>query len=233
MTGKIITVEGLDGSGKSTQIELLINRLNELNVKHQFIHFPMLNQGTYGNLIAEYLRGEFGPIESVHPKLVALLFAEDRNEHRDTLNNWLEEGYLVVMDRYVHSNIAFQCAKTKSPADKKELKEWILDFEFVHNQLPRPDISFFLNVPFHHIERSLNSSRTGSDRDYLNGKSDIHEDSLELQRNVYTEYLRLLKQQENFHEIECFGENAGWLSPENIHQAIFQQIESLGFLRGS
>ncbi len=227
MRGKIITIEGLDGSGKSTQIDLLVNKLNELGVKHKFIHFPMLNKGEYGKLIAEYLRGELGSLENVHPKLVALLFAEDRNEHKSLLEEWLQEGYLVIMDRYVNSNIAFQCAKTRDQQDKDELKRWIYDFEFGHNQLPSPDLSIFLNVPFSHIENSLNSARTGADRDYLNGKVDIHEDSLELQRNVYHEYLNLLQEQANFYEVDCFGHDGHWMSKTAIHQAILEKIHLL------
>lgn len=227
MKGKIITIEGLDGSGKSTQIDLLTKRLNRLGIAHKFIHFPMLNKGKYGELIAEYLRGELGALDQVHPKLVALLFAEDRNEHKSLLNQWLDEGYLIIMDRYVHSNIAFQCAKTREQSKKTELKHWILDFEFKHNKLPLPDLSFFLNVPFSHIEKSLKNSRTGQDRDYLNGKTDIHEDSLELQKNVYQEYLNMLKEQENFYEINCFGNDAEWLAQDVIHETIFKQIQEL------
>ena len=227
MEGKIITIEGLDGAGKTTQIELLTNKLNLLNIKHKFIHFPMLNKGLYGKLIAEYLRGEFGSVENVHPKLVALLFAEDRNEHKNQLREWLNEGYLIIMDRYVHSNIAFQCAKTYNIKEKIDLKNWILDFEFRHNELPQPNISFFLNVPFKFIEQSLKNSRVGIDRDYLNGKTDIHEDSLDLQKKVYDEYLNLIEEQSNFFEIKCFSNESKWLSAEEIHQTIIRKIELL------
>lgn len=231
MTGKIITIEGLDGSGKSTQIELLTNRLDELKIEYRFIHFPMLNKGYYGNLIAQYLRGELGPLENVHPKLVALLFAEDRAEHKHKLMEWLDAGKLVILDRYVNSNIAFQCAKTDDSAEKTALKEWINDFEFKHNALPQPDTSFFLNVPFHHIERSLGSTRAGEDRDYLNGKKDIHEDSLDLQRKVYAEYLQMLSEQDNFHEVDCVDDRQQWLPAHEIHHNIITQIEQLGYLR--
>lgn len=226
MTGKIITIEGLDGAGKSTQIELLVKQLKFSGIKHKFIHFPMLNKGEYGKLIAQYLRGEFGSLDVVHPKLVALLFAEDRNEHKQKLLDWLNEGYLIVMDRFVNSNIAFQCAKTKNPEEKLKLKNWILNFEFGHNQLPKPDLSFFLNVPFEVIENSLKKSRTGADRTYLNGKKDIHEDSIELQRNVFQEYMAMLDEQPDFCEIKCFNENSEWLKPEEIHQSIIQKIEN-------
>lgn len=227
MAGKIVTIEGLDGAGKSTQIELLTNRLNSNGIKHKFIHFPMLNNGIYGELIAEFLRGEFGSLDHVHPKLVALLFAEDRNEHKNQLKQWLAEDYLVIMDRYVHSNIAFQCAKLENKNDKVELKKWILDFEFNHNELPQPHLSFFLDVPFNHIEQSLKKARTGSDRDYLNGKEDIHESSLELQKNVLKEYRDLLKEEPQFYEIKCFDNNSEWLTPEEIHNSIFDKIKDL------
>ncbi len=224
MAGKIITIEGLDGAGKSTQIKLLTDRLIENNIKHKFIHFPMLNKGVYGNLIAAYLRGEFGSLDDVHPKLVALLFAEDRNEHKGILKQWIQEDYLIIMDRYVHSNIAFQCAKIKNQEAKIKLKNWILDFEFNHNDLPHPDLSFFLDVPFHYIERSLKKSRTGTDRAYLNGKTDIHEDSLDLQRNVLQEYRDLIAEESNFYTISCFSSLEEWLSPEEIHKSIFDKI---------
>lgn len=225
MKGKIITIEGLDGAGKSTQINLLTGKLNQLGIKHKFIHFPMLNQGVYGSLVAEFLRGEFGSLENVHPKLVALLFAEDRNEHQHKLNQWIEEGYLVILDRYVKSNIAFQCAKLSDESEKKALKKWILEFEFEFHQLPKPEASFFLNVPMQQIEKSLATDRVGADRDYLNGKTDIHEDSLDFQKNVLAEYLKLLQSDGNFHEVKCFSEAEEWLSPEEIHQSIFEKID--------
>lgn len=220
MAGKIITIEGLDGSGKSTQVDLLLQYLKQNNIKHQFIHYPMLNQGRYGELIAEYLRGEFGAIDQVHPKLVALLFAADRKEHNAQILKWLEYDYLIVMDRYVNSNIAFQCAKTKNEKEKKALKAWILDFEFNFNQLPKPSKSVFLNVPFHFVEQSLKTQRTGNDRDYLNGKKDIHENDLNFQRKVYEEYLNMLEEQDQFIAINCMSSEGKWLEREKIHQAI-------------
>ncbi|HLS31099.1 MAG TPA: dTMP kinase [Flavobacteriaceae bacterium] len=225
MKGKIITIEGLDGAGKSTQIELLTDRLTQLGIRHKFIHFPMLNQGVYGSLVAEFLRGEFGSLENVHPKLVALLFAEDRNEHKHKIEEWLAEGYLVILDRYVKSNIAFQCAKLSDETEKKALKEWILAFEFEFHKLPKPEISFFLNVPMQQIETSLKNIRIGEDRDYLEGKTDIHEDSVDFQKKVLAEYLKLLRSDANFYEVKCFSETEEWFSPEEIHQTIFEKID--------
>jgi len=225
MQGKFYVIEGLDGCGKSTQLELLKGLCNKQEVAYKFIHFPMLNQGVYGTLIAEFLRGEFGTLEQVHPKLVALLFAGDRMEHIGTINKWLEEGYCVLADRYVYSNIAFQCAKLTDEEEKAQLKAWILDYEFNINRLPRPDKSFFLNVPFSHVEKSLSNARTGNDRDYLNGKQDIHEASLNFQRGVYNEYCKLLTEQDDLLQIDCFDSNGNFLPKEEIHQKIAETIK--------
>lgn len=123
MQGKIITIEGLDGAGKSTQIKLLTDRLTKMGIAYKFIHFPLMEKGVYGELVAEFLRGEFGALKNVHPKLVALLFAENRKEHIHKIKQWLAEGYLVILDRYVKSNIAFQCAKIEEEFEKEQLKK--------------------------------------------------------------------------------------------------------------
>ena len=99
MKGKFWVIEGLDGCGKTTQMECLKQALEKRNIPYKYIHFPMLNKGVYGELVAEFLRGEYGTVEGVHPKLVALLFANDRMEHISTIIDWLEEGYYVIADR--------------------------------------------------------------------------------------------------------------------------------------
>ncbi|MDR0892734.1 MAG: thymidylate kinase [Mediterranea sp.] len=225
MKGRFWVIEGLDGCGKSTQLELLKATLTERERPFKYIHFPMLNKGIYGTLVAEFLRGEYGPLEAVHPKLVALLFANDREEHAHTIRRWLDEGYDVLADRYVYSNIAFQCAKLASAEERERLKKWILDFEFGTNALPRPDKSFFLNVPFSFIERSLSQKRVGEDRDYLNGKEDIHEQSLDLQRHVYEVYCSLLKEREDLVGIDCFDAEHRFLPKEEIHRLIVGKLK--------
>jgi len=224
MQGKIIVIEGLDGAGKSTQIELLKSKLEAIGIDYKYIHFPMLNQGRYGELIAEFLRGEYGALNDVHPKLVAVLFANDRKEHIEKVNQWLHEGCFVLMDRYVNSNIAFQCAKIADESEKEKLKRWILDFEFNYNQLPLPYLSFFLNVSLDSIRKSLSKTRNGNERDYLNGKQDIHEESLTLQKKVHEEYLKMLTEQKNFIPIDCCDEKNQLLSPEHINSMILNKL---------
>ncbi len=225
MKGKFIVIEGVDGCGKSTQLSLMSQTYEKMGVLCKYIHFPMLNQGLYGTMVAEFLRGEYGSIDQVHPKLVALLFANDRMEHIATINEWLDKGYVVLADRFVYSNIAYQCAKLKSAEEKQLLKQWILQYEFEHNRLPVPDCSFFLNVPFSFVKKTLEANREGEERAYLNGKQDIHEQSMDFQKQVYDEYQKLIEEQPTFINIECFNSKGEFLPKETIHQMMMNHLK--------
>ncbi|EAY28246.1 dTMP kinase [Microscilla marina] len=224
---KFIVIEGLDGSGKSTQLKLITAHLQNAGIKYQHIHFPVMGEGYYGQLTAEFLRGDLGALDQVHPKIAALIFAGNRVEHLEQINQWLADGYVVIADRYVNSNIAFQCAKFDNQTEKDTLKKWILEFEYEFNLLPRPASSLFLDVPFASIKKSLTNQREGDDRAYLQGKSDIHEDSLDLQEKVRQEYLQMVKEQPDFHLIKCSDEKGNYLPPEQIHAEIKARFDQL------
>ncbi|MCK4746178.1 MAG: thymidylate kinase, partial [Bacteroidales bacterium] len=181
---RFIVIEGLDGSGKSTQINLLLKYLEDRATPFEYLHFPRTDDGYYGDLVARFLRGDLGPLESVHPYLVALIYAGNRYDSRKLISKWLEDGITVIADRYVVSNIAFQCAKLDTDKQRNELRDWILDFEYSYHAIPRPDLNIFLDVPFQFTTRKLTGERNGDDRDYLNGKADIHEQDLDFQKKV-------------------------------------------------
>ena len=179
-----IVLEGLDGAGKSTQIALLHDFFARQGIESAYVHFPRYEAPVYGELITRFLRGEFGAADRVDPYLVALLFAGDRADAAPQLRQWLAEGKAVILDRYVYSNVGYQCAKLPAGAGRRRLARWIVDLEFTRNGLPRPDLSLFLDVPFSFTERKLTAAREGDDRRYLQGAEDIHESSLALQRAV-------------------------------------------------
>ena len=222
MMENFFVIEGLDGSGKTTQLELLRKYLRGQKQPFQDIHFPKLNQGYFGNMIAQFLRGEFGGLNEVHPQLVALLFAADRHEHAQTLKNWLADGQILIADRYVNSNIAFQCAKLTDETEKTALREWILNIEYSYYKIPRPKVSLYLDVPFKAVKKSLTKEREGADRDYLNGKKDIHEADLSFQEKVRQEYLKMVENQEDFHLIKCTDDQGEFLPPDKIHHKILE-----------
>ena len=144
----------------------------------EYIHFPRYESAVYGDLISRFLRGEFGPNDAVHPQLVALLFAEDRHAAADEIKAKLAEGKMVLLDRYVYSNIAYQCAKLSDSQEAERLRKWIFDVEYGAFGEPVPDLNIFLDVPITFVEKNLASSREGDDRSYLVGAQDIHEASI-------------------------------------------------------
>lgn len=222
---KFVVLEGLDGAGKSTQIKKLLAYFETQKIRYKFIHFPRTeNPNLFGELIAQFLRGDFGAIDAVHPQLVALLFALDRQDFAPTIRQWLAEGYLVLADRYVLSNIAYQCAKLKNEAEKEKLTQWILNLEYNYYQLPVADTSLYLDVPFSFIEKSLSIEREGEERAYLQGKVDIHEKDVSFQDKVLLEYKRILQKQPLIKSVVCTDTNGEMLPAEAIHNNIINQI---------
>ncbi len=222
---RFLVIEGLDGSGKSTQLKLLREHLEQLSVPYKYLHFPRLEEGVYGELIARFLRGEMGANDQVDPYLVALIYAGDRADASSQIMQWMEEGKLVIMDRYVYSNIAFQCAKVAGQEEQDRLRDWILEFEFGYNKLPRPDLNLYLNVPFEFTRRQLKLARDGDDRDYLKGERDIHEEDLDFQEQVQKVYFSLQKHVDDLEIVDCIGSEGSMLSPEDISNLIINHME--------
>ncbi|MBQ8863753.1 MAG: dTMP kinase [Rikenellaceae bacterium] len=219
-----IVLEGVDGAGKSTQIALLEEYFKRQGKECVRLHFPRFEAPIYGDMIARFLRGEFGSVEQVNPYLVALLYAGDRADAAAMIRGWLTEGKVVIVDRYVYSNIGYQCAKVADPEARKALKEWILTTEYEQFAIPQPDLSLFLDVPFKFTERSLTSAREGDDRDYLNGAEDIHESSLDLQRAVRQTYLDAATTDTALRVVDCSNGAGEMDSPEAIHLRILQHL---------
>jgi len=222
----LIVLEGLDGAGKSTQVRMFKEYLEERCPDLNYIHFPRYDSPVYGDLISRFLRGDFGTNDAVHPQLVALLFAEDRHGAGDGIRRTLEAGGTVLLDRYVYSNIAYQCAKFKEESRKEELREWILDTEYGDFKLPRPDLNIFLDVPVGFIEKSLASHRDGDDRNYLDGGQDIHEADINFQIKVRDLYRRQAALDREFITIDCSDPDGNMLPPESIHQKIIESYET-------
>ena len=226
----MIVIEGLDGAGKSTQIDRLNEYLTARGHRCRQLHFPRTDSLVYGELIARFLRGELGDIRQVNPYLVALIYAGDRFDFKPTLENWLNAGEMVLLDRYVYSNVAYQCAKTGNNRDNKDLREWILYLEFEYHRLPKPDLNIFLDVPFIFTRQKLTDDRQGNERQYLRGKKDIHEADLDFQESVREAYLSMTDT-EGFVKIDCSNGNA-ILSVEQIFSKMLNVLnEKLIYLK--
>lgn len=221
----LIVVEGLDGAGKSTQVRKVREYLAARCAALEYVHFPRYEAPVYGDLISRFLRGEFGDNTTVHPQLVALLFAEDRHGAGPELKAALREGKTVLLDRYVYSNIAYQCAKLSDAQAREDLREWILNTEYGEFGLPRPDLNLFLDVPIGFVEQSLSRQRQGGDRAYLDGGQDIHEADIAFQREVRSLYLDSCRRDPHFRRIDCADAEGRMLPPDDIFQRIREVID--------
>lgn len=216
----LIVLEGLDGAGKSTQVKKLRDYLESVFGRLHYIHFPRYDAPVYGELISRFLRGGFGANDTVHPQLVALLFAEDRHGAVPEMRDHLDGGEAVLLDRYVYSNIAYQCAKLSEDEESESLRKWIIDTEYGDFALPRPDVNIFLDVPIDFIESNLHSHREGDDRHYLEGAQDIHEADIEFQKRVRDIYRRQAALDDSFITVDCSDSEGRMADPETIFSRV-------------
>ena len=222
---RFINIEGLDASGKSTQIKLLKDYFEEKKISYQYLHFPRTTSPVFGKLIAKFLRGELGNIDSVNPYLVALIYAGDRNDAKNMIRQWIDSGYLMLVDRYVYSNIAFQSAKLSEEGEIEDLSEWIKNLEYEYYGIPKPDINLFLDVPFGFTIKKLREKRQGKDRSYLKGKEDIHEKDLRFQENVRSIYLKEINKEDDFFRVDCRNDSGEVLPSWQVRDKILEYVK--------
>lgn len=222
----LVVLEGLDGAGKSTQVKKLRTYLESLFGSLEYVHFPRYDAPVYGDLISRFLRGDFGSNESVHPQLVALLFAEDRHGAAPQMRKTLAAGGHILLDRYVYSNIAYQCAKLNDPDEAEKLRDWVFNTEYGDFELPKPDLNIFLDVPISFVESKLKSARAGQDREYLEGGQDIHEADIEFQKRVRAMYRRQCELDPKFIRIDCSDEYGDMLPPGAIFAKVRDVVDA-------
>ena len=222
----LVVLEGLDGAGKSTQVKKLSTYLEGLFGSLEYIHFPRYDAPVYGDRISRFLRGDFGSNEQVHPQLVALLFAEDRLGAAPGMKETLNAGGHVLLDLYVYSNIAYQCAKLSDSNEAESLRDWIFNTEYGDFALPKPDLNIFLDVPIGFVESKLKSQRGGADRDYLEGGQDIHEADSEFQKRVRDIYRRQCELDPKFIRIDCSDDYGQMLPPGAIFAKVKEVVDN-------
>src|SRR3989338_8282628 len=210
--GQLIVIEGIDGSGKSTQIELLKQASASQGVALEAISFPRYEDNIYGKLIKRYLEGEFGGINQVNPYLMALAFAGDRILAKPLIEKWLPEGKVVLVNRYVSSSKAHMGANL--PEEKREeFFKWLDELEYQTNGLPYADLTILLSVDPKIAQKNV-----------LGGTSDIHEENLQHLEQAQKIYLELARKENNWYVIDCM-ENGQMKTREEINQEIVRRTE--------
>lgn len=231
MKGLFLVLEGGDGAGKSSQLHLLSEVFKKAGRRVRTIHFPRLDVKPYGEMIASYLRGDYGPLDAVHPKLAALLYSLDRAQAAAEIRESVAGGEVFIADRYLFSNIAYQCARTPDPEERRNLADWIERLEFGHNGIPRPDLTLYLDVPMDFALKTLARERRGGDRAYLQGGKDIHEASSKLQEMVRQEFLALAKRRTGeIGLVDCRDVNGGMADKATINSRIVDALRYYNIL---
>ena len=169
MRGKLIVIDGVDGSGKQTQAQLLYEVLKK-EYKAEKIEFPNYSQPSSA-LIKMYLNGDFGQNpDEINPYAASAFYTVDRfASYKTHWEKLLNEGTIIIADRYVTSNAIHQAVKLK-PEDRPAFFDWLYDFEYKKCALPEPDLVLFLDMP-PSIADSLLKNRYEGDEN----KKDIHE----------------------------------------------------------
>ena len=219
--GKFIVLEGIDGSGKRTQLEKLTRVLTERSVPFSQISFPNY-EGFFGKLVARFLNGEFGSLASVDPHFSALLYAGDRLEAKPAMEAALSAGKALLADRYVASNLAHQGSRVA--ADKRdEILGWLREVEYGVYGLPQEDIVIYLRLPVAEAHRLVGRKAA---RGYTEKKHDIQESDLDHLAAAARLYDELAKQP-NWVRVECYDAGTqGLRKPEAIHEEILAAIDA-------
>jgi dTMP kinase len=218
--GKLIALEGIDGSGKRTQLDLLAHALEARGLSSVRIAFPRYGS-SFGKLAGRYLNGDFGPLKAVDPHFSALLYAGDRFEAKGEIESALAEGKFVLADRYIGSNLAHQSARV-SPEQRDEFLAWLKHVEYGIYGLPVEKLVLYLRIPAPEAYRLIGLK---APRSYTSLRHDILEADVTHLEQAAGIYDRLATEP-NWVRIDCTNLASGILySPEEIHRAVLSAVE--------
>ena len=221
--GKLIVIDGGDGSGKTTQAHLLVEHLKKKNILVKYVDFPQYYHSFHGKTIAKFLRGEFGSIDEVSPYLASLAYALDRATVKREMDDFLTKGGYIIANRYATSNMAHQGAKLKDEYEQKEFLKWIYELEYKVHKIPKENMVVYLYVPWK-VGIGLSVSRIK--QEYLKDKSDIAEKDINHRIEAEKMYLELAKKYKHWVKVDCV-ENEKLLSKEEIFRKVLKIVEPL------
>lgn len=208
--GLLIVFEGIDGSGKTTQIDLLSQTLLQKGIDFEVVSFPQYGKNEYADKVHDYLSGKFGEI---NPYSIAKVYAADRKTVREQILGWLENGELVIANRYISSSKAHLGANLDVDR-REEFMRWLDELEYQENGMPKPDLTILLKV----------DPKVGQENALKDHKVDIHEKSIEHEEKAAKIYFELSQSEENWVVVNCM-ENDKMSPEEEIHRVILKIME--------
>ena len=230
--GKFIVFEGLDGAGKSTQTKLLFNFLKTQGRETVKIDFPQHGERSSA-MVDDYLNGKYGTAEQVGPYIASVFYACDRYDASFKIKEWLQQGKIVIADRYLASNIGHQGGKISGEIERKKYYDWLYNFEYNLFGIPRPNKNIILKTS---VEFSKKLSNKITDQEKIDKRKayladdtiqDIHEKDKNHLNNALEAFLEASKVfPEDFEVVECI-ENGELLSKEQIHQKVLEVVKKI------
>jgi dTMP kinase len=222
MKGKLIVIDGTDGSGKGTQTELLVKRLESQGYAVAMADFPRYGQKS-AILVEQYLNGQFGNAEQVGPYIASAFYAYDRYDASKEIKQWLDEGKIVICNRYVSANMGHQAGKIKEVPEVEKFLVWLEDLEYGKFAIPRPDATILLYMP---VEIGQQLVDKKGDRAYVGGqKRDIHEADLNHLTDAASAYLYVAKKYD-WPIIQC-APGDQLRTPEDIHEELYALVKKI------
>ena len=226
--GKLIVIDGSDGSGKATQTKLLVERLAREGVAVHSLDFPRYKANLMGALIGECIAGDHGDFLHVDPYIGSTLYAADRFESRELIKGWLAAGHIVVLDRYVSANQIHQGGKFHDPRKRKAFLTWLDKLEYGVFGLPKPNLTIYLHMPLQHSLKLLQDKRAQAKKGaYLKkGKRDTVELDTAYLSNAQKSAASLMRTHSGWRKIPCTVRDT-IRTREEIHEDIFRLIKPM------
>lgn len=220
--GKLIVIDGTDGSGKATQVAKLKERLTSEEYQVCSLDFPRYYDNFFGGFIGECLAGKHGNWAELDPKIASVVYAADRFESSAQIRTWLEEGSIVILDRYVSSNQIHQGGKIKDLEERRAFMSWLDTMEHEVFKIPRPDAILYLDVSVEITQKLLKKKSAQESKQYLDGEGDQHENNIEHLTKARESGLKMIAENNNWIRIGCSREG-DIFSIDDIHEVVYRK----------
>lgn len=224
--GKLIVIDGTDGSGKATQVALLVKRLKKDGFTVKTVDFPEYYKNFFGKFIGHCLSEQYYNFVKVHPKIASVLYAADRSESKGEMESWLQKGYIVIANRYVSANQIHQGGKIRNEAKRRDFIQWLDEMEYKVFKIPRPSVVFYLNLPINIVKKLIRERNKKDARAYLGKKQDVHEKDFNFLENSRKSALWLAKTQKYYKQIDCAKKDK-LRTIDDIHEEIYKKVKIL------
>lgn len=221
--GRFIVLDGTDGSGKATQTQMLIEELKINDYKVEMADFPQYGQKSAG-LVEDYLNGKYGQL---NPKAASIFYAVDRFDASFKIRQWLQEGKIVVANRYVTANAGHQGGKIADDIDRMKFFKWLDNLEYGIFGIPKPDLNLILHMPAEMAQNLAKQKWVDQQKDYVKGKTtDLHESDIEHLKNAEKVYLEIAKLFPNTKLVECIS-NGTLQTPQEVHNKVWELVRRI------